>query len=104
MRWSRTGAHSVVQPRVALSNGEFHELAQQQFPWIGRRLVRGLGKGRPGVFNGFLQHQATHRPMLGFKSFSCTRIPLMRQTIAKGQMEDSGIGYNRTEQFYSLAA
>ena len=39
MRWSRAGAHSAVQLRVALSNGEFHELAQQQFPWIGRRLV-----------------------------------------------------------------
>jgi len=24
--------------------------------------------------------------------------------IAKGQMEDNGIGYTRAEQFYSLAA
>ena len=39
MRWSRVGAHSVVQLRVALLNQEFHELAQRQFPWIGRRRV-----------------------------------------------------------------
>lgn len=37
MRWSRVGAHSVVQLRVALQNEEFQELAQQQFPWIGER-------------------------------------------------------------------
>jgi len=39
MRWSRPGAHSVVQLRVALLNREFHELAQRQFPWIGQRRV-----------------------------------------------------------------
>jgi hypothetical protein len=39
MRWSRVGAHSVVQLRVALLNQEFHELARRQFPWIGQRRV-----------------------------------------------------------------
>jgi hypothetical protein len=39
MRWSRVGAHSVVQLRVALLNQKFQELAQQQFPWIGERRV-----------------------------------------------------------------
>jgi hypothetical protein len=39
MRWSRAGAHSVVQVRVALLNQELHELAQRQFPWIGQRRV-----------------------------------------------------------------
>jgi hypothetical protein len=39
MRWSRAGAHSVVQVRVALLNQELHELAQRQFPWIGKRRV-----------------------------------------------------------------
>ncbi|AGW90234.1 MULTISPECIES: ISKra4 family transposase [Cupriavidus] len=39
MRWSRTGAHRVVQVRVALLNQEFHELAQRDFPWIGQRRV-----------------------------------------------------------------
>ncbi|QCP50286.1 ISKra4 family transposase [Trinickia violacea] len=39
MRWSRAGAHSVVQVRVALLNQEFHELAGRQFPWIGQRRV-----------------------------------------------------------------
>jgi len=39
MRWSRMGAHSVVQLRVALLNQEFQELAQRQFPWIGQRRV-----------------------------------------------------------------
>ena len=39
MRWSRVGAHSVVQLRVALLNQEFHELARRQFPWIGHRRV-----------------------------------------------------------------
>lgn len=39
MRWSRVGAHSVVQLRVALLNREFHELAQRQFPCIGLQRV-----------------------------------------------------------------
>ena len=39
MRWSRIGAHSVVQLRVALLNHEFDELARRQFPWIGERRV-----------------------------------------------------------------
>jgi hypothetical protein len=39
MRWSRVGAHSVVQVRVALLNQEFDELARRQFPWIGQRRV-----------------------------------------------------------------
>lgn len=39
MRWSRAGAHSVVQVRVALLNQEFHELARRQFPSIGQRRV-----------------------------------------------------------------
>jgi hypothetical protein len=39
LRWSRVGAHSVVQLRVALLNQEFHELARRQFPWIGQRRV-----------------------------------------------------------------
>ncbi|SOE91961.1 hypothetical protein SAMN05414139_04659 [Burkholderia sp. D7] len=39
MRWSRMGAHSVVQLRVALLNQEFQELAQRQFPWIEQRRV-----------------------------------------------------------------
>ncbi len=38
-RWSRVGANSVVQLRIALLNQEFHELAQRQFPWIGQRRV-----------------------------------------------------------------
>ncbi len=42
MRWSRVGAHSVVQLRVALLNKEFHELAQRQFPWIVQRRVTWL--------------------------------------------------------------
>jgi putative transposase len=48
------------------------------------------------------------RPMLGFKNFRCARILLsgieLMHMIAKGQMEDNGIGYTRAEQFYSLAA
>jgi hypothetical protein len=39
MRWSRMGAHGVVQLRVALLNQGFHDLAQQQFPWIDQRRV-----------------------------------------------------------------
>ncbi|MBN3831916.1 hypothetical protein [Burkholderia sp. Ac-20344] len=39
MCWSRPGAHSVVQLRVALLNREFHELAQRLFPWIGQRRI-----------------------------------------------------------------
>ncbi|MFJ4291114.1 ISKra4 family transposase [Cupriavidus sp. NPDC089707] len=39
MRWSRTGANSLVQVRVALLNQELHELAQRDFPWIGQRRV-----------------------------------------------------------------
>lgn len=39
MRWSRAGAHSVVQVRVALLNQEFHELAQRPFPCIGQQQV-----------------------------------------------------------------
>jgi hypothetical protein len=39
MRWSRTGAHSVVQVRVALLNQELDALARRQFPWIGQRRV-----------------------------------------------------------------
>ncbi len=39
MRWSRAGAHSVVQVRVALLNQEFDELARRQYPWIGQRRV-----------------------------------------------------------------
>jgi putative transposase len=48
------------------------------------------------------------RPMLGFKNFRCARILLsgieVMHMIAKGQMEDSGIGRTRAEQFHSLAA
>lgn len=48
------------------------------------------------------------RPMLGFKNFRCARILLsgieLMHMIAKGQMEDRGIGCTRAEQFYSLAA
>nr|WP_175166228.1 IS6 family transposase [Paraburkholderia fynbosensis] len=48
------------------------------------------------------------RPMLGFKSFRCGRILLsgieLMHMIAKGQMQDRGIGYTRAQQFYSLAA
>ena len=39
MRWSRLGAHSIVQVRVAFLNEELDELAQRQFPWIGRRRI-----------------------------------------------------------------
>ncbi|GAB7547472.1 hypothetical protein CS8_071620 [Cupriavidus sp. 8B] len=39
MRWSRLGAHSVLQVRVALLNQEFHELIQRAFPWIAQRRV-----------------------------------------------------------------
>ncbi|MBC7501154.1 MAG: hypothetical protein H7315_11750 [Herminiimonas sp.] len=39
MRWTPIGAHCVAQIRVALLNKEFHEYAQQQVPWIGRRRV-----------------------------------------------------------------
>jgi integrase len=55
MRWSRVGAHSVVQLRVALLNQEFHELARRQFPWIGQRRVSGPGREHPRSFNGFPQ-------------------------------------------------
>lgn len=33
MRWSRVGAHSVVELRVALLNQEFHELARRSVDW-----------------------------------------------------------------------
>ncbi|MDR6859956.1 hypothetical protein J2W96_006296 [Variovorax guangxiensis] len=39
MRWSRAGAHRVVQVRVALLNKELDELARRQFPWIGQRRI-----------------------------------------------------------------
>jgi hypothetical protein len=46
--------------------------------------------------------------MLGFKNFRCARILLsaseLMHMIAKGQMEDRGIGCTRAEQLHSLAA
>src|ERR1700677_2430203 len=43
------------------------------------------------------------RPMLGFKNFRCARILLsgieLMHMIAKGQMEERGIGCTRAEQF-----
>ena len=48
------------------------------------------------------------RPMLGFKNFRCARILLngieLMHTIAKGLLEDSGIGCTHAQQFYSLTA
>ena len=48
------------------------------------------------------------RPMLGFKNFRCARILLrgieVMHTIAKGQMQDRGIGYTHAQQLYSLEA
>jgi hypothetical protein len=45
--------------------------------------------------------------MLGFKDFRCARILLsgieLMHMIAKGQMEDRGVRYTNSEQFYSLA-
>jgi len=37
MRWSRLGAHGVVQVRVALLNNELKALSQKHAPWIGHR-------------------------------------------------------------------
>jgi hypothetical protein len=46
--------------------------------------------------------------MLGFKNFRCARILLsgieLMHMIAKGQMEERGIGCTRAEQFHFLAA
>ncbi|WP_082711677.1 ISKra4 family transposase [Burkholderia singularis] len=39
MRWSRVGAHNIVQVRVALLNQELLDLSKHQFPWIGERRV-----------------------------------------------------------------
>ena len=39
MRWSRLGAHAVIQVRVALLNSELETLAQERYPWIGERRV-----------------------------------------------------------------
>ena len=39
MRWSRIGAHNIVQVRVALLNNELDGLARKHFPWIGQRRV-----------------------------------------------------------------
>ena len=39
MRWSRNGAHCLVQVRAALLNQEFDKLAQRHAPLIGRRRV-----------------------------------------------------------------
>ena len=39
MRWSRLGAHNVVQVRVALLNNELDGLARSHFPWIGQQRV-----------------------------------------------------------------
>jgi len=48
------------------------------------------------------------RPMLGFKNFRCARILLsgieLMHMIAKGLLEDSGIGCTHAQQFYSLTA
>ncbi|MFL9928864.1 IS6 family transposase [Paraburkholderia sp. RL18-103-BIB-C] len=48
------------------------------------------------------------RPMLCFKNFRCARILLsgieLMHMIAKGRMQDHGIGYSHAQQFYSLAA
>jgi len=48
------------------------------------------------------------RAMLGFKNFRCARILLsgieLMHMIAKGQMEERGIGCTRAEQFHFLAA
>ena len=45
-------------------------------------------------------------PMLGFKNFRCAWIQLsgieLIQIIAKGQMQDCGIGYTHARQFYFL--
>jgi hypothetical protein len=38
-RWSRAGANSVAQLRVALLNNELDELARRRFLWIGQRRV-----------------------------------------------------------------
>lgn len=39
MRWSRNGAHCLVQVRAALLNQEFDQLAQRHAPLIGKRRV-----------------------------------------------------------------
>ena len=39
MRWSRAGAHYLVQARAAVLNQEFDELARRHVPWIGERRV-----------------------------------------------------------------
>ena len=39
MRWSRNGAHCLVQVRAAVLNQEFDELAQRHVPSIGERRV-----------------------------------------------------------------
>ena len=39
MRWSRIGAHNIVQVRVALLNNELDGLARKHSPWIGQRRV-----------------------------------------------------------------
>jgi hypothetical protein len=39
MRWSRPGAHCVLQVRVALLNQELDDVAQRLFPWIGQRRI-----------------------------------------------------------------
>ena len=39
MRWNRSGAHNVVQVRVAMLNHELDELSKTDVPWIGQRRV-----------------------------------------------------------------
>ena len=39
MRWSRLGAHCLVQVRAALLNQELDEIAHCQFPWLGEQRI-----------------------------------------------------------------
>jgi hypothetical protein len=39
MRWSRAGAHGLVQVRAALLNRELDDLAERNSPWIGKHRV-----------------------------------------------------------------
>jgi hypothetical protein len=57
MRWSRVGAHSVVQVRVALLNQEFDELARDNFCELDNDVLRGPGRKHSRVFNGFPQQR-----------------------------------------------
>ena len=39
MRWSRAGAHALLQVRAALLNGEFDARVRRWHPWVGTRRI-----------------------------------------------------------------